>query len=67
MLLDFFPSRTLTLYLGKTFVLRILAVSGHAGLVLMMLDLLGKTGKILDHPGNGQPNCCATLRFACPS
>jgi len=51
---DFFPSRTLTWYLAKTFVVRILAVLVMLVLVLMMLDLLGRTGRILDHPGNGQ-------------
>ncbi|MCB2065469.1 MAG: LPS export ABC transporter permease LptG [Erythrobacter sp.] len=53
MLLDFFPSRTLTLYLGKMFVVRILAWLVMLVLVLMMLDLLGKTGDILAVPGNG--------------
>ena len=54
MLLDFFPSRTLTWYLGKTFMTRILAVLIMLVLVLMMLDLLSNTGKILAHPGNGE-------------
>ena len=45
-LLDFFPSRTLTWYLGKTFMVRILAVLVMLVLVLMMLDLLSKTGDI---------------------
>ena len=54
MLLDFFPSRTLTWYLGKTFVVRILAVLIMLVLVLMMLDLLSTTGDILAHPGNGE-------------
>jgi lipopolysaccharide export system permease protein len=53
-LLDFFPSRTLTWYLGKTFVVRILAVLVMLVLVLMMLDLLSKSGDILAQPGNGQ-------------
>ena len=53
MLLDFFPSRTLTLYLGKMFIVRILAWLVMLVLVLMMLDLLGKTGDILAVPGNG--------------
>jgi len=53
-LLDFFPSRTLTWYLGKTFVVRILAVLIMLVLVLMMLDLLSNTGDILAHPGNGE-------------
>lgn len=51
---DFFPSRALTLYLGKMFVVRILAVLVMLVLVLLMLDLLTATGKILAVPGNGQ-------------
>lgn len=54
MQLDFFPSRTLTLYLAKLFVVRILAVLVMLVLVLMALDLLAETGKILAAPGNGQ-------------
>ena len=54
MLLDFFPSRTLTWYLGKTFMFRILAVLVMLVLVLMMLDLLSNTGDILAYPGNGE-------------
>src|SRR6478735_3845285 len=54
MLFDFFPSRTLTWYLAKTFVTRILAVLVMLVLVLMMLDLLTKSADILAHPGNGQ-------------
>jgi len=54
MQLDFFPSRTLTLYLAKLFVLRILAVLVMLVVVLMALDLLGATGKILAVEGNGQ-------------
>ncbi len=54
MLLDFFPSRTLTWYLGKTFVTRILAVLVMLVMVLMMLDLLSKSGDILAAPANGE-------------
>ncbi|MEE4200771.1 LPS export ABC transporter permease LptG [Erythrobacter sp.] len=54
MQLDFFPSRTLTLYLAKMFVVRILAVLVMLVLVLMALDLLGSTGDILAPEGNGQ-------------
>ncbi|MEO6041922.1 MAG: LPS export ABC transporter permease LptG [Croceibacterium sp.] len=54
MLLDFFPSRTITWYLAKTFIVRILAVLLMLVLVLQMLDLLSQSGKILAHPGNGQ-------------
>ena len=61
MQLDFFPSRTLTLYLAKLFVVRILAVLFMLVLVLLALDLLSKTGDILAAPGNGQAE---VLRYA---
>jgi lipopolysaccharide export system permease protein len=54
MQLDFFPSRTLTVYLAKMFVARIFAVLVMLVLVLMMLDLLSNSGKILAVEGNGQ-------------
>lgn len=54
MQLDFFPSRTLTLYLARLFIVRILAVLVMLVVVLMALDLLGATGKILAIDGNGQ-------------
>ena len=54
MQLDFFPSKTLTIYLAKLFVVRILAMLFMLVLVLMMLDLLSNSGKILAVPGNGQ-------------
>jgi lipopolysaccharide export system permease protein len=54
MQLDFFPSRTLTLYLAKMFSLRIFAVLVMLVLVLMMLDLLSNSGEILEVEGNGQ-------------
>jgi lipopolysaccharide export system permease protein len=53
-LFDFFPSRTLTWYLAKAFITRILAVLVMLVLVLMMLDLLSTTGDILAYPGNGE-------------
>lgn len=51
---DFFPSATLTAYLAKTFIVRIIAVLVMLVLVLLMLDLLSNTGKVLAAPGNGQ-------------
>ncbi|QQN75238.1 LPS export ABC transporter permease LptG [Croceicoccus sp. YJ47] len=54
MRLDFFPSRRLTLYLGTTFVVRILAVLAMLVMILQVLDLLGESGKILAADGNGQ-------------
>src|SRR6218665_996668 len=54
MQLEFFPSRTLTAYLARLFVVRVLAVLLMLVLVLQTLDLLGESGKILAAPGNGQ-------------
>ncbi|HVU81023.1 MAG TPA: LPS export ABC transporter permease LptG [Rhodanobacteraceae bacterium] len=54
MQLDFFPSRTVTLYLAKLFIVRILAVLVMLVMVLQLLDLLGESGKILGYPGNGE-------------
>jgi len=52
--LEFFPSRTLTLYLAKLFVTRTITFLVMLVLVLQTLDLLGESGKILAHPGNGE-------------
>lgn len=51
---EFFPSRTLTFYLARLFFTRILAVLLMLVMVLQVLDLLGESGDILAHPGNGQ-------------
>ena len=52
--LDFVPSRSLAFYLAKLFLTRTFAVLFMLVLVLMALDLLGETGKILSVPGNGE-------------
>ena len=51
---EFFPSRTLSIYMGRTFLVRTFAVLTLLVLVLQTLDLLGESGNILAHPGNGQ-------------
>ncbi|MFM9937301.1 MAG: LPS export ABC transporter permease LptG [Novosphingobium sp.] len=51
---EFFPSRTVTLYIGRMFATRIIAVLLMLVLVLQMLDLLSESGRILAAPGNGQ-------------
>ena len=51
---EFFPSRTLSIYMGRTFLIRVIAVLAMLVLVLQTLDLLGESGNILAHPGNGQ-------------
>ncbi len=52
--LHFFPSRQLAFYTVRLFVTRSLAVLLALILVLMTLDLLGESGKILAVPGNGE-------------
>ncbi|MES2327836.1 MAG: LPS export ABC transporter permease LptG [Pseudomonadota bacterium] len=49
---SFFPSRRLALYMVRLFVTRSLAVLVALVLILMTLDLLGESGKILAIPGN---------------
>jgi lipopolysaccharide export system permease protein len=51
---DFMPSRQLALYAAKLFLTRSLAVLIALVLVLMTLDLLGESGRILKVPGNGE-------------
>lgn len=52
--LDFMPSRRVALYLVRLFLSRSLAVLLLLVMVLMTLDLLGESGKILEVPGNGE-------------
>ena len=56
MQLDFFPSRTITLYIGRMFAVRIIAVLLMLVLVLQMLDLLSESGRILAAPEIDMPN-----------
>ena len=49
----FFPSRRIAWYMAKMFLLRSLAVLAALVVILMTLDLLGESGKILRVPGNG--------------
>ena len=51
--LSFFPSRRLAFYMVRLFLTRSLAVLLALVLILMTLDLLGESGKILAVPGNG--------------
>ena len=52
--LDFMPSAPIALYTVRLFLTRMLAVLASLVLILMTLDLLGESGKILAAPGNGQ-------------
>jgi lipopolysaccharide export system permease protein len=52
--LRFLPSRTLALYLARTFLVRAIAVLAALVIILQTLDLLGESGEILAFPGNGE-------------
>ncbi|TKD51362.1 LPS export ABC transporter permease LptG [Sphingomonas baiyangensis] len=52
--LSFFPSRTVSLYMGKMFLIRSFAILAALVLVLQALDLLSESGRILAYEGNGQ-------------
>ncbi|MCB2073889.1 MAG: LPS export ABC transporter permease LptG [Novosphingobium sp.] len=66
MQMEFFPSRTLTVYLSRLFITRILAVLVMLVLVLQMLDLLGESGKILSYPGNGESELLTYVSLRVP-
>jgi len=51
--LHFFPSKRIAFYMARLFVTRSAAVLVALVAILMMLDLLGNSGKILAHAGNG--------------
>src|SRR3546814_16777944 len=53
MQLQFFPSKTMALYMARMFLVRSFAVLALLVIVLQTLDLLGESGKILAQPGNG--------------
>ena len=49
-----FPSRTVALYMARMFLLRTFAILFGVALVLLALNLLSESGKILAVAGNGQ-------------
>lgn len=57
----FFPSRALTWYMARLFLTRTAAVLAGLILILLTLDLLGESPRILATPGNGQTTL---LRYA---
>lgn len=64
--MDFFPSRTLAIYMAKMFIVRTLAVLALLVLVLQALDLLGESGTILAHPGNGEAELWTYVSLRAP-
>ncbi|HYD11544.1 MAG TPA: LPS export ABC transporter permease LptG [Allosphingosinicella sp.] len=51
--LHFFPSKRIAFYMARLFITRSAAVLVALVAILMILDLLGNSGKILAHPENG--------------
>ena len=51
---SWFPSRTVAIYMGRMFLVRTFAILLGVALVLLALNLLSESGKILAVPGNGQ-------------
>ncbi|AKM08918.1 LPS export ABC transporter permease LptG [Croceicoccus naphthovorans] len=66
MRLDFLPSWRLTVYLAKTFVVRIFAVLAMLVLVLQILDLLGTSGEILAVDGNSEAQLWTYVSLRAP-
>nr|WP_316251112.1 LPS export ABC transporter permease LptG [Sphingomonas sp. JC676] len=50
---NFFPSRTMSLYMGRMFLIRTFAILAALVLILQSLDLLSESGRILAYAGNG--------------
>ena len=63
---EFFPSRTLAVYIGKMFAVRIVAVLLMLVLILQMLDLLSESGKVMAAAGNGQSELLTYVSLRMP-
>ena len=63
---QFFPSRTMSFYMAKMFLLRSFAVLAALVLVLQALDLLGESGKIMAYPGNGNAELWTYISLRVP-
>jgi lipopolysaccharide export system permease protein len=64
--MHFFPSRNITFYMAKLFITRSLAVLAMLVLILMTLDLLGESGKILSVAGNDQGDVLSYVGMRAP-
>lgn len=63
---SFFPSRTITWYIAKMFLVRTFAVLAVLLIVLQVLDLLGESDAILSYPGNGQAEILKYIGYRLP-
>ncbi|MDX3909109.1 MAG: LPS export ABC transporter permease LptG [Sphingobium sp.] len=66
MMLQFFPSKRVALYMGKLFLVRTLAVLALLVIVLQTLDLLGESGDVLAYPGNGDAQLWQYIMLRAP-
>ncbi len=64
--LNFFPSKRLSWYLIRLFLTRSLGVLISLSLILMMLNLLSESAKILAVPGNGDAQVWQYVGFRLP-
>jgi lipopolysaccharide export system permease protein len=64
--LSFFPSRRLAFYMVRLFLTRSFAVLIALVLILMTLDLLGESGKILAVPGNSDADLWRYVSYRVP-
>ena len=65
--LDFMPSRRIAWYMARLFLTRSAAVLVSLVLILMTLDLLGQSGKILAVPGNSDADLWRYVGLRIPS
>lgn len=65
-MMSFFPSRQISLYMAKLFLVRTFAVLLMLVLILQTLDLLGESGKILGVPGNGDADLWRYIGMRAP-
>ena len=63
---DFFPSRTLAVYMARMFLVRSFAVLGVLIIILQVLDLLGESDNILAYAGNGQAQILTYVSLRIP-
>jgi lipopolysaccharide export system permease protein len=63
---QFFPSRQITFYMARLFLVRTFAVLAILVLILQTLDLLGESGKILAVAGNGQGDLLTYIGMRAP-
>lgn len=61
-----FPSRTVSLYMARMFLIRTFAILFMLVLILQSLDLLSESGRILTYPGNGEAEILRYISLRTP-